>query len=183
MADEVRLIDPDAPQPKRLSARDVHDAIRRIVEAWNQAIPRGKVRLVSMVRWRDLAELLRLVGLDEILATIAWYGSSEWNRQRGAWLSFDRFIGIGEFTRKMEMACESRLRRERASRRPPPQQAAPASAGPDRRQLQQQFDALPPERRQGLLDQARSQLSPFLARWPAQVQLRALHILSAEDSR
>ncbi len=87
-------------------AADLRAAVKRVVDRWNQAIPRNHVRVLNQVRYTELTIALADWTADEICAAIDVYSRQVWNRQKGAWCTFDHFIG-DKLTTWAEKALEA----------------------------------------------------------------------------
>ena len=94
------------------------DAAKRIVAAWNAAIPIGRVRIINQDRLIAIRCAMRMFrtddstdnSADEIIATILFYGGQKWQRQKGAWKTFLNFLGSNTLAEWYE---KSRLHRAR----------------------------------------------------------------------
>lgn len=163
---------------------ELRDVITRIVAAWNAAIPRNHVRIVNQCRYLDLLGALRTFTAEEICRAIEWYGRQTWQRQRGAWCTFDSFLAEDRLTQWVESSIEhAEKAAEAASHRQAAQAATQAKAGAideaaERRFHQSEwFDALPAPQRYKLLEEAKRALPRALQTNPVQVRLRAIALM------
>ena len=163
---------------------EVREVVERIVATWNAAIPRNHVRIVNQPRYLDLLGALRIFKADEICKAIAWYGKQTWQRQRGAWCSFDAFLAEDRLTQWVESAMEHDEKLVAIERHKQAAQAASLAKVQavddvaEKRRLQAEaFDALPPPRRYKLLADAKAALPRGLANNAGQVRLRAIALM------
>jgi len=173
----------------RCAPGDMPDVILRIVAAWNAAIPKNRVRVVNQPRYLDILTAMRVFAPDEICKAIWWYGKQPWQRQRGAWMTFDSFIAEDRLTQWVESAMEHEEKAEaaEAARTAAGQAAQIAAAQPTeaqkaeqlRRQQAEAFDALPGSEKYRLLDEARRVLPHSLRTNAGQVRIRAIAIMGA----
>ena len=165
---------------------ELQDAIGRIVNAWNTAIPRNHVRIVNQPRYIDLLAALRICTPEEICRAIAWYGCQTWQRQRNAWSTFDAFIAEDRLTQWVESSLEhaehiaaAGVRRQAVQTTEDDKRKAIRPANERRRLQAEAFEALPPPRRYKLLEDAKKLLPPCLQRNAGQVRIRAIALLAA----
>jgi hypothetical protein len=96
----------------RTPPAEVEPSALSVVEAWNDHIPIGKVRVVTTLRFCDLRAALAVFSRDEIVAAIQWYSLCAWNRSRRAWKTFDHFVSLENLTPLVERAAEAAERAE-----------------------------------------------------------------------
>jgi hypothetical protein len=164
---------------------EVRDCIERIVAAWNASIPRNHVRIVNQPRYLDLLGALRIFAADEICKAIQWYGRQTWQRQKGAWCTFDAFLAEDRLTQWVEGAMEHD---EKVAAADAARQAAGAASlakvqtvdavAEKRRRQGEAFDGLPPAKRYKLLADAKAALPRGLQGNAAQVRLRAIAMMA-----
>jgi len=162
-------------------------AIEWIVAAWNANIPRNRVRIVNQPRYYDLLAALRIFTTDEICAAIEWYGKQAWQRQRGAWCTFDAFLAEDRLTQWVESSMEHGERVVQVEQHKLAAQAAGRATVQavdeiaEKRRLQAEaFDALPPARRYKLLEDAKRVLPRGLQKNATQVRLRAIAMMAEQ---
>jgi len=143
--------------------KDVPAAIRRIVSLWNGSVPAGRVRFVNQVRYGELRESLAHHTADDVCRAIEWYAGQPWNRQRGAWMTFDHFIQSANLTAKIEQAAEwresvARKDRDKAARIETLQKQVDEKVARDRREAARRkaFDALPGPTKYAYLKRAKA---------------------------
>jgi len=167
-----------------LSAQQLHQAIDRIVTAWNGSIPRNRVRVVNQPRYIDLLGALRVFSPDEVCKAIEFYGRQRWQRQRNAWATFDRFIAEDRLTQWVEssmdraekaVAVDDRRRSAKAASQA--KHKAAHDIAELRHHQNEWFDAMDSTSKDKLLRQAKQALPPSLQRNAAQVRLRAIAIM------
>jgi len=91
------------------------DAAKRIVAAWNAAIPTGRVRIINQDRLIAIRCAMRMLGDKEIIETIRFYGGQKWQRQKGAWKTFLNFLASNTLAEWYEKMCDARERAESAT--------------------------------------------------------------------
>jgi len=166
---------------------ELRAAIERIVEVWNASIPRNRVRIVNQPRYYDLLAALRIFTTDEICAAIEWYGKQTWQRQRGAWSTFDAFLAEDRLTQWVESSMEHGEKVAQADQHKRAAQTASQAkeqavdAVAEKRRLQAEaFDALRPYPRSRLLDDAKRALPRGLRNNTTQVRLRAIAMMAEQ---
>jgi hypothetical protein len=166
---------------------ELRGAIERIISAWNEAIPRNRVRIVNQPRYMDLLGALRVFTPDEICQAVHWYGKQTWQRTRNAWCTFDSFLAEDRLTQWVESSMEHDERaalaqQHRAAAQTAGQAKARAvDAVAERRQAQAEaFDAVPGPQRYRLLEQAKRLLPRVLQNNAAQVRLRAIAMMAEQ---
>jgi hypothetical protein len=188
-----------APAGGTTPAGEIEPAVLAIVARWNERIPRGRCRILSGDRFRQIAECLGLLSLAEILRTIDFYAGQSWNKNKGAWKTFDHFFDLANvrtWWEKAEDSADLARKREQAQAPKDPKTAglvrhlasglkAPTPAS-EARDLRLRFDALPQSRRAQIWAQAGTELAELgeknLTR--DRILLQALAILRREpDSK
>ena len=82
-AESYRLEDSLTPRA------EIAAGIAAVVNAWNECIPRERVRVMSVGRVINVRCLLHRFTVEEVLRAIRCYGQAAWQRQHNAWKRFD----------------------------------------------------------------------------------------------
>lgn len=171
---------PRRPAQPATPEADMPMAMRAIVEAWNQHVPRHHVRRINQPRFEDLRCLLWRFRSSEIILAIEWYGRQTWQRQRGAWKTFDAWIRESNVTRWVEDLADHREREALAAdaRRLKAQAAAdaePPVPPADPGVMETAWADLPPPQRHHWLTAAKRSLGSVRTTDRA-VELRAMKL-------
>lgn len=148
------------PTTERLDGA-LHDAIEQIVTAWNESIPRNRVRVLTIDRHRAIREALRDLTVSQICEAIRFYGRQKWQRANNRWRKFDDWIGqdvVVWYEQAMDEAeaDEARQhRREAAARQVERHEQQMRDEQARRAQRRRQWEALPEHTRRQYVDRAR----------------------------
>ena len=167
---ELRITYRPGQLPGRRKPSVVEAAAGRIVAAWNERIPRGRVRILNRDRYIAVAAALDELSVDEIVATIEFYSRQSWQRQRGAWKTFLNFLEGENLSRWWEKLCEAREAAERRAEAARPQDPTVAAVVDQlanravdwRKTNAERFAALPPAKRHELRKRAVARLGTML---------------------
>jgi hypothetical protein len=67
----------------------IAEGIAAVVNAWNECIPRERVRVMSVGRVVNVRCLLHRFTADQVIRAIRCYGKAPWQRANNAWKRFD----------------------------------------------------------------------------------------------
>jgi hypothetical protein len=112
--DDVRIVDPtrctreDSVTPHIAMAASVAS----VAAAWNREMPVEvpRVKVINMVRRRDMECLLMDYTDWTIGQVICWYARRPWNVRQRAWMRFDAFIDGCRFAQLHEEMCQAPIR-------------------------------------------------------------------------
>jgi len=170
------------PAESATSAADMPGAIDAVVACWNRVMPCHHVRAVTRTRYLCLRGVLHVWPAADVCRAIEWYAKQSWNRQRGAWRTFDSWMNVDVVTRWIE-ACEEHADRAavREIARAVPLALPNADPQPTAPQTQMQgaaeFDALPATQRESLLAQARLNVPSSLRNITKLVRIEAIVLM------
>jgi hypothetical protein len=102
-----RAGEPLAAEESATPPGEVQAGMDRIIEAWNRCIPKGRVRIVALYRRYALRALLHTFTADQVIEAIQFYGMQAYQRQKGAWKTFDNFMCDQVVTTWIEAAEEA----------------------------------------------------------------------------
>jgi len=168
---------------------EMEAAVLRIVEHWNERIPK-RVRRLTQLRFNTCRDALAIWTADEIVGAIDHYAGQKWQRQKNAWKRFENFIERDTVTPWVEDAFDAAERRQATADR----QAARAA------ELQKQADehlahmrhvdevrrrmtSLPAAEQAELLHQAARELPEPMRGMQAALMRQAVLILDRADKK
>lgn len=190
------MTDPDSPvriayrppgrplraQDFRTPPEQIPTAVEAIVAAWNRCVPARRVRVINQPRYLDLCALLTTFTAEEICQAVEFYGGQEWQRRRGAWKTFDRWIDISNVTRWVEDLAAHRERQEAADDRRRRAADDKTAAAADDAAWHRRFDELPEADRRELLQRIIDTWPKGLTNNPRRVHNLAVSLFRRETT-
>ena len=95
------------PQKRGQLFSDNAKQIMAVVVAWNEALPKNHVRVITEERRSLIQRAVTTFTADTVKEVIAWYGKRAWNVKTGNWAKFDNWMQPTAFASNYEEYMEA----------------------------------------------------------------------------